>query len=121
MVNIGISQSNPGVVRSVAHGLTTSDVVWIRSVAGMTEVNDAVYTVTVIDVDHFSIGVDTTTFTLYTASGVVESHIQPSEVLDWSGEFDFPCRFDIDELPASLDDFSVSSINSVPLIEVLNE
>lgn len=65
-----ITQANPGNVLAVAHGFTTGDRVFITGVNGMTEVNDLRYTITVIDVDNFTIGVDTTGFTAYTSAGV---------------------------------------------------
>jgi hypothetical protein len=68
----GISKANPGVVTTSApHGLTTGDVVCIRSVGGMTQVNDLYFTATVIDATNFSIGVDTSGYTTYTSGGTV--------------------------------------------------
>lgn len=65
----GISQANPGVVTITGHNLDDGHEVYISGVVGMTEVNDAFYTVTVLTVDTFSIGVDTTAFTAYTSDG----------------------------------------------------
>ena len=39
-------------------------------------------------------------------------------ILSWSGEFDVPCRFDIDHLPASLTLFEVGQISSIPILEL---
>lgn len=64
-----ISQADPGVVTSVGHGLSTGDLVFITAVTGMTELNNKIYTVTKVDNDNFSIGVDTTTFTAYAGGG----------------------------------------------------
>ena len=61
--------ADPGVVTSAAHGYTTGDLITIQAVVGMTEVNGNQYTVTVIDVDTFSI-VNTTAFTPYTSGGL---------------------------------------------------
>lgn len=65
----GISQANPGVVTAAGHGLHTGEQVFIHSVSGMVEVNGKRFTVTVVDANSFSIGVDTTGFTAYTAGG----------------------------------------------------
>ena len=65
----GISQANPGVVTSAAHGLTTGDKVYIASVGGMTAVNTTMFTVTVASVNTFSIGVNTTGYGAYTSGG----------------------------------------------------
>jgi hypothetical protein len=59
-----ITNADPAVVTAAAHGLSDGDKIQIKGVLGMVEVNTAdaslAYTVTVIDEDHFSIGVDST-------------------------------------------------------------
>ena len=65
----GITAANPGVVTAVAHGYATGDTVIIYGVVGMTQVNGKAYTIIVTDVDHFSIGVDTSAFTAYSSGG----------------------------------------------------
>jgi hypothetical protein len=65
----GITRANPGVVTAVGHGYSNGDVVKITSVAGMTQVNNQYFAVTVVDVDRFSIGVDTTGYTAYSSGG----------------------------------------------------
>lgn len=68
----GITQANPAVVTSTAHGYTTGDVVRITDVGGMTEVNDLTHTITVVDADTFSLdGVDSTGYGAYTSGGIV--------------------------------------------------
>ena len=69
-----ITQANPGVVTtSTAHGYSNGDMVFIDdSVGGMVEVHNTWYTVTVVDADEFSIGVNTSGYTAYTADGLVE-------------------------------------------------
>lgn len=54
-----------------------------------------------------------------TTTGIVTFTTIPSvgDVLTWGGEFDLPCRFDVDELQISLDFFEHGSTN-IPLIEV---
>lgn len=66
----GITQANPGqVTTSTAHGFTTGSKVYISGVNGMTGVNNALYTVTVVDANNFTIGVSTSTFGSYTSGG----------------------------------------------------
>lgn len=67
----GASKANPGVITAVGHGFSDNDRALIYSVGGMTQLNGNIYTVTVVDSDHFSIGVDTTGFTTYTSGGKV--------------------------------------------------
>jgi hypothetical protein len=69
----GITQANPGVVTAPAHDLDTGDEVAFFGVNGMTDVNGNGYTVTKIDADSFSIGVDTSGFGAYTSAG--EAHL----------------------------------------------
>ena len=62
-----ISQANPGVVTAPFHDLTTGDEVFLFGIEGMVELNGRVFTITVIDPDNFSIGVDTTSYAAFTA------------------------------------------------------
>lgn len=66
----GATQANPVVLTVVGHGRTTGDVVMITSLGGMTQINDRLYTVTAVDVDHVSLdGVDGIGFGAYTSGG----------------------------------------------------
>ncbi len=66
------SQGNPCQITAVGHGLATGDAVMITSVGGMTQLNDKIFAVTVVDADHFTLdGVDATAFPAYTAGGTV--------------------------------------------------
>jgi uncharacterized protein (TIGR02217 family) len=65
----GISQANPGNVLCVGHGFVTGDKIKITSVGGMTQVNNLYFTITVVDADNFTIGVNTTGYTAYTSGG----------------------------------------------------
>lgn len=83
----GVTKANPGVVSTdITHGLADGDEVEINDVLGMIELNGNTYTVTVIDPHSFSIGVDTTGFTTYTAGGVVTPNARNREV----SLYDFP-------------------------------
>lgn len=66
-----VTKANPGSVTAVAHGFSTGDEVGFLSVGGMTELNGNGYTITVVDVDTFTIGVDSSAFTTYTSGGKV--------------------------------------------------
>ena len=54
-----ITRANPGIVTAPYHGLATGDEVYLSGIEGMTQINGRVFTVTVIDDDNFSIGIDT--------------------------------------------------------------
>ena len=73
-----ISQANPGVVTAPFHDLATGDEVYFFGIEGMTELNGRLVTVTVIDGDNFSIGLDTTGFSAFTGdNGTVRTGAPP--------------------------------------------
>jgi hypothetical protein len=64
-----ITNATNAVVTAPNHGLVSGTTVILNNVAGMTEVNGNAYTIAVIDVNDFSIGVNSTTFAAYTSGG----------------------------------------------------
>jgi len=67
----GATRANPGSIKAVAHGFVTGNEVGFLSVGGMTELNGNGYTVTKVDADNFTIGVDTSAYSAYTSGGLV--------------------------------------------------
>jgi hypothetical protein len=68
----GATQANPCVITATSHGYVeadTGDKIYITDVAGMVELNDLAYTMTYVDANSFSIGVDSSAFTAYTSGG----------------------------------------------------
>lgn len=69
----GISNASPAVVTDTAHGLATNDVVRLKSIVGLDELNDQLYVITVIDADTFSLnGISTVGMDSYTSGGTWE-------------------------------------------------
>lgn len=75
----GVTQANPGVVSSTAHGFAVNDWVVISGVVGMTQLNGNTYVInTVPDVDHYTLKdlfgnvINTTTFSGYTSGGIAQ-------------------------------------------------
>jgi Ubiquitin-activating enzyme E1 FCCH domain len=67
----GITNASPAVVTSVAHGLTSNDIVKISGVVGMTDLNAKNYAIEVLTVDTFElINADTTNSDTYTSGGL---------------------------------------------------
>jgi len=66
-----ITQANPGVVTASDHGLSTGNVVFLYGIRGMDQVNGGPFTITVIDKDSFSIGVDTSAYDVFLTGGSV--------------------------------------------------
>ena len=66
----GATQTNPVNLTIVGHGMTTGKYLQVAGVVGMTQLNDKIYTVTVVDADHVTLdGVNGTEFTAYTSGG----------------------------------------------------
>lgn len=70
-------------------------------------------------------GVEKTVTTDYTisSSGLVTFTSAPADTkqLTWSGQFDVPVRFDIDQLPVILNESDLASIQSISIKEVIGE
>jgi len=114
-----ITKANPGMVTAVAHGFSNGDRIWIAGVVGMTEVNNLAFTIAGVTADTFTIGVNTTAYTTYGSAGAATKYsLQTGDTLDWSGEFDVPVRFDMDELQCSIDAPGVYSWNRITLVEL---
>jgi hypothetical protein len=64
-----ITNAANAVVTSANHGLTSGDRVLIAGVAGMTEVNGVIFTITVVNVNEFKLNVDSTGFGVYGGGG----------------------------------------------------
>jgi hypothetical protein len=79
-----ITRANPGSVTAPTHGLTTGDEVALFMAAGMTEVDGVGYTVTVVNANTFTIGVNSSSFTAYTVGGSVHPAINSSAFTAYS-------------------------------------
>ena len=72
----GITQANPGVVSSTAHGYSNGDTVVISGVVGMTQVNGKRFKVASVAANTFALqtidgtNVNTTSYTAYTSGGI---------------------------------------------------
>jgi len=72
----GITQANPGVVTSAAHGFSNGDTVVISGVVGMTQVNGKRFTVASVAANTFQLkdidgaNVNTTSYTAYSSGGI---------------------------------------------------
>jgi hypothetical protein len=68
-----VTQANPAQVTSANHNLTTGNMVTISGVVGMTQLNGNTYTITVVDANNFTLGIDSTGFTAYVSGGIWQS------------------------------------------------
>lgn len=74
---------------------------------------------TAIAATTITVDIDSTAYSNYTSGGTVRKFVQPSDVLTWSGEFDVPVRFDIDQMKMSQISVGIRSWDSIPIIEDL--
>lgn len=116
----GITQAAQAVVTATAHGFSNGDYIYFENVQGMTQINGLVGVIQSSTTNTFTVNIDSTGFNAYSAGGLAEKFIQPSETLNWSGEFDVPVRFDVDEMDVVQTASEIRDWTSVPLVEVLN-
>ena len=65
------TQSNPCKITSPSHSLITGTLIYIANIQGMTQLNAAIYTITVVDANNFTLnGIDSTGFTPYLTGGI---------------------------------------------------
>ena len=71
----GVTQANPAVVTAPAHGYTTGDEVFISGIAGMTQIDNQLFIITVLGANTFSLqdyfgnNINSTAFTAYSSGG----------------------------------------------------
>jgi hypothetical protein len=70
-----ITNANPGKATVVGHGYANGRTLYAAAIGGMTQLNDKLVAVTVVDVDNFTVGIDTTLFGTYTGGGTVRPTI----------------------------------------------
>jgi len=78
----GATAANPVVITSTAHGLEDGDVVTIRSVSGMTEINDRTFTVNQTAANTFElVGEDGSGHTAYSSGGYWKANDGNAELI----------------------------------------
>tara|TARA_R110000765_G_scaffold51611_1_gene104095 strand:+ start:3406 stop:6057 length:2652 start_codon:yes stop_codon:yes gene_type:complete len=64
-----VTEANPGSVTCPSHGFTSGDEIAFFDVGGMTELEANGFTITVVDANTFTIGVNSSSFTTFTSGG----------------------------------------------------
>lgn len=82
-----------------------------------TSLNGLAHEITNISGAQYTLNTSTTGLA-YTSGGTGYKYAQPTETLDWSGEFDVPVRFGADYLPLTLQTKVVFRTGSVELIGI---
>jgi hypothetical protein len=68
----GATQANPVALTVTGHGLSTGTIAMITSVGGMTQINDKLFAITVVDANTITLqGTDGTAFSAYTTGGTL--------------------------------------------------
>jgi len=73
----GVTNANPGVITSAAHGFSNGDQAFLANIGGMTQLNGNIYTIANVTantftlIDLFGHAVNTTSFGVYTSGGTV--------------------------------------------------
>lgn len=68
-----ITKANPGKVTATAHGFTTGDTVFLSRLNGMQQADNRAYTVTVLDANNFTLGVNTSAYDAYVSGGIADN------------------------------------------------
>lgn len=64
-----VTQAILGQVTSASHGLSSGNTIYIYDVDGMVELNGNSFTITIVDANNFTIGIDTSGYSAYTGGG----------------------------------------------------
>ncbi len=90
----GATAANPVVITSAAHGFANDDVVSIRSIVGMVELNGRKYTVANVAANTFELsGVDGSAYTAYASAGTVGVVTTVGEEFDYDNRYLLPTDF----------------------------
>lgn len=105
-----ISKAVKGIVTSTNHGFLVGQKLYLKDVVGMTELNNKVVTVdSVVDVNNFTINVNTLGFStfIYTPSKTfAQRYLNGDEIVWFECEFFIPVRFSDDSLIQQYNDYN---------------
>ena len=106
-----ITKADPAVITTTApHGYTAGQQIYLSGIAGMTQLNGGVFTVTPIDATRFSIDENTTTYTAYSSGGTAAPramrYLEPN---DWANVVYYSVA------RALLQDGGLTCTNCIPL------
>lgn len=118
---------NPTTVTlgSALAGLSVGGLLTLTGIGGSASaLNNGAYTVTAISGSTYTLSVNSTGLTFSPGTGLGSVYPQPTDVLSWSGQFDVPVRFDVDEMKKQIMDRNGANGDllvdwgSIPLIEI---
>ena len=114
----GIAKASQAIVTVGTHTFTTNDCVYVKDVAGMTQINSQRFQIVSVGATTITLNVNSTTFGTYTGSGSVSTAPQTGEVVKGSCEFDIPCRFN-SRLQIEYADKGARAAQNIELVELI--
>lgn len=107
--------TNPLVTTSTSHGFTTGQKIYLTGLNTGNTINNLVFNITVLSPTTFTIiGTNLAAVTM----GNAQLYPQPTDLLTWEGEFDKPCRFDIDNIDYGVTDGGLIEITNMKIVEI---
>lgn len=69
----GITRANPGKMIAWGHGFASGDRLYVSRLKGMPQADNRAYTITVVDANSFTLGVDTSAYDAWVSGGQVDN------------------------------------------------
>jgi hypothetical protein len=110
-----ITQGNPCIVTSTAHGLARGDRVTFASIGGMTQLNGTTATVEYVTANTFALyGVDSSSYTAFTTGGTATpvTFTAIAEVQNFSGFDGQASEIDVSDLNSTAKEFKLGLVDS---------
>jgi Ubiquitin-activating enzyme E1 FCCH domain/Lambda phage tail tube protein, TTP len=110
-----ISQGNPCIVTSTAHGLAKGDRVTFAGIVGMTQLNGVTASVEYITANTFALyGVDSSAYSAYTSGGTATpvTFTPVAEVVSFSGFDGQASEIDVSDLNSTAKEFKLGLVDS---------
>jgi uncharacterized protein (TIGR02217 family) len=108
--------TNPGTLvagqRLYLSGFTGANAALVNDIA------HTINTVTGAGPFTFTLATNTSGATITLGSGLGRKFPQVADALTWAGDFDIPCRFDIDQMQVSIESYRLYSWGQIPIVEV---
>lgn len=125
ITNVALGATTTVTLASALSGITTGGTIAFSGIGGTAGavLNGKTWTVAGVSGAAYTINVNTTGLTVVSA-GTAYKYPQPSEALTWSGQFDVPVRFDVDEMKKQIMDRNGAAGDllvdwgSIPIIEI---
>lgn len=114
----GITKGSTTVI-TVANSMSVGESVLITGCAGMTQINGLRANILARTAGTITVAINSSSFSNYTGSGVVNTGPQAGESTTAGFQFDIPCRFDTD-LSGAFSDWGTIDATGIQILELLN-